>query len=316
MMSAWETTEVVIASGEDASTSPRASRSYWRQSWERLRSNRFAMVSGVVLLLLAVIAITAPLSSRSVTHYDPAQQDLNHVFAAFSGAHWLGTDELGRDTLTRLIWGARVSLGIACVTVLLYILIGGTVGLVAGYYGGLVDEIVMRVVDMLLSIPAIYLLILITSILPLSVGPIRIEHNALSIAFIIAVTSWGGIARLVRGDALSVRHRDFVLATRSIGASDARLILRHVLPNILPVVMVAASLGVAQVILLEAALDFIGVGVQPPTSSWGNMLYNSQTYFFHSAALVVLPGACIALATLAANIFGSAVRDAYDPRLI
>ena len=300
----------------------RPAQSYWSESWERLRNNRFGMFFGGVLIVMSLIAIAAPLISSSITHYDPGDQDLANTFQSFSHQHLLGSDELGRDTLTRLVWGARVSLGIGFLTVLLYILIGGSVGMLAGFYGGLVDDILMRFVDVLLSIPTIYLLILITSLLPLPIGPdaahhpwVVIRHDAVSISVIIAITAWGGVARLMRGEVLSIRSRDFMLATKSLGASDVRLMLRHLLPNALPVMIVTASLGVGQIILVEAALDFIGLGVQPPTSSWGNMLLNAQTYFTHSVLLVYLPGLAIVLAVLSANIFGNAVRDAYDPRL-
>jgi peptide/nickel transport system permease protein len=299
----------------------RPARSYWAESWDRLRSNRFAMFFAGVLAVMALIALLAPLISTYVTHYDPSTEDLDHIFGGFSRQHWLGSDELGRDTLTRLVWGARVSLGVGFLTVLLYLLIGSTIGLAAGYYGGWIDDVLMRFVDIVLSIPAIYLLVLITTILPLPIGGstqhpwILIQHNAVSLAVIIAVTSWGGVARLVRGEVLSVKNRDFMLATRSLGASDFRLMARHLLPNVLPVMIVAASLGVGQIILLEAALDYISLGVQPPTPSWGNMLLNAQSYFFHSLLLVWLPGLCIVITVLSANIVGNAVRDAFDPRL-
>jgi peptide/nickel transport system permease protein len=300
-----------------ASDSPelRRHRSYWSESWVSLRENRPGMAAGALVLLLSLIAVAAPLFSRLVTHYPYDYQDLNNIFAGFSRQHLLGTDELGRDTLTRLIYGARVSLGVGFLTVGLYVLMGGTVGLIAGYYGGWVDDVLMRFVDMLLAVPTIYLLILITSLLPLTFGPVVIQHDAVSLSIVIAVTAWGGVGRLVRAEARSIKGRDFLLATRSIGASDFRLMARHLLPNVLPVLVVAASLGVGAIILLEAALDFIGLGVQPPTPSWGNMLFNSQSYFFHSIWLVILPGACVFVTVVAANVFGNAVRDAFDPRL-
>jgi len=298
-----------------ADVTRRPTRSYWGESWSRLRENRLGVASGALILLLAVIAIAAPLLSRYLTHYDFDHQDLDRIFSPFSRAHWLGTDELGRDTLTRLIYGARVSLGVGFLTVSLYILIGGSIGLTAGYFGGWVDDVLMRFVDVLLTVPTIYLLILITSLLPLTLGPVVIRHDAVSLSIVIAITAWGGVARLVRGEALSIKQRDFMMATRSIGASHVRLMARHLLPNVLPVMIVVASLGVGVIILLEAALDFIGLGVQPPTPSWGNMLFNSQSYFFHSIWLVILPGTCVFVTVVAANVFGNAVRDAFDPRL-
>ena len=304
------------------SWSGRPAQSYWSESWERLRGNRFGMTFGAVLVVLSLIALAAPLVSQFVTHYQPSDTQLSNTFQGITRVHLLGTDELGRDTLTRLVWGARVSLGIGFLTVLLYVLIGGTVGMVAGFYGGLIDDLLMRFVDILLAIPTIYLLILITSLLPLPIGPdaahhpwFTVKHDAVSISVVIAITVWGGVARLMRGEVLSIRNRDFMLATRSLGAGDFRLMTRHLLPNALPVLIVSASLGFGQIILLEAALDFIGLGVQPPTTSWGYMLLNAVSYFTHSVLLVWLPGLAIVLAVLAANIFGNAIRDAYDPRL-
>lgn len=303
-----------------ASRAPRRSNGYWTQSWRRLRRDPVGVGAGVVLAGLVVVALMAPFISASVTHLTPDHQDLDHVFAGFSRTHLLGSDELGRDTLTRLAYGARVSLGVGFLTVALYIGIGATVGLLAGYYGGLIDHLLMRLVDVILSIPSIYLLILLTSLLPLPVGPpgrpwFVIRDDALSLSVIIASTAWGGVARLVRGEALRLKHREFVLAVQSLGASDFRVMVRHLLPNVLPVVIVVASLGVAGIILVEAALDFIGLGVQPPATSWGQMLSNAQTYFYKSPALVVLPGLAILVTVMAANLFGNAVRDAFDPHI-
>ena len=264
------------------------------------------MTAGALILGLAVIAILAPAISAWVTHFDPIRQDLDSQFDPPSLRHWLGADETGRDTLTRLVWGARISLGVGFLTVALQLLVGGGVGMVAGFFRGWVDGLLMRIVDMVLAIPAIFLFILMS---------ILVRPSALTLSVIIASVGWGSVARLVRGEVLSVSNRDFMLATRSVGASNARLILRHLLPNVLPIMVVAASLGVGAVILAEAALDFLGFGIHQPTPSWGNMLANSQTYFTHSTWLVVVPGLMIFVTVLAANVFGNAVRDAFDPRL-
>jgi peptide/nickel transport system permease protein len=299
----------------------RPAQGYWSESWERLRRNRFGMFFGALLVVMALIAIAAPLVSHYVTHVSPSDEDLSNTFSSFSRQHLLGTDELGRDTLTRLVYGARVSLGVGFLTVLLYILLGGTIGTVAGFYGGLTDDLLMRLVDILLSIPSLYFLILIVTLLPLPIGPnpshpwFILKHDAVTLSIVIALSSWGSVARLVRAEVLSIKSRDFMLATKSLGARDIRLMVRHLMPNALPVMIVAGSLGVGQIILVEAALDFIGLGVQPPTPSWGNMLLNAIIYFTHSILLVYLPGISIVIAVLSANIFGNAVRDAYDPRL-
>jgi peptide/nickel transport system permease protein len=287
-------------------TGTRPAQSYWNESWERLRANRIGMTAGILIVVLAAIAVMAPLFSLVLTHYQPQTINLDQTFAKPGAAHLLGSDELGRDTLTRLIWGARVSLGVAFLTVALSLSVGTTVGMVAGYYGGWIDDVLMRLVDTVLAIPAIFLFILMS---------ILFRPNAFTLAAIIASVGWGSVARLVRGEVLSVKQRDFIVATRSIGARDSRLMVRHLLPNVLPVLIVAASLGVGQIILVEAALDFLGLGIQPPTPSWGNMLTNAQSYFFRSGWLVALPGVTIFITVLASNLFGNAIRDSFDPRL-
>lgn len=284
----------------------RPAQSYWNESWERLRENRLGMAAGILIVVLALIAVLAPVFSAVLTHYQPQTINLDATFARPGVPHLLGTDELGRDTLTRLIWGARISLGVAFLTVAMSLTVGTTVGMIAGYYGGWIDDILMRLVDTVLAIPAIFLFILMS---------ILFRPNAVTLAAIVASVGWGSVARLVRGEVLSVKERDFILATRSIGARDSRLMVRHLLPNVLPVLIVAASLGVGQIILIEAALDFLGLGIQPPTPSWGNMLTNAQSYFFHSGFLVAFPGITIFMTVLASNVFGNAVRDAFDPRL-
>jgi peptide/nickel transport system permease protein len=204
----------------------------------------------------------------------------------------LGTDELGRDTLTRLVYGAQVSLAVGFLTATLSLVVGGTVGMVSGYLGGWLDNLLMRLVDVILSIPAIFLYILLSTLL---------RPNAVTLSFIIAFVGWGNVGRLVRAEALSLRSREFIVATRSIGAGTVRLIVRHLLPNALPVMIVAASLAVGQIILAESALSFLGLGIQPPTPSWGNMLSNAQQYYYHSAWLVLFPGLMIFLVVLAAS---------------
>jgi peptide/nickel transport system permease protein len=285
----------------------RPGRSYWQEATARLRRNRIGMFCGGVLVFFVVVAVFAPLLSALVTHSDYRTIDLTKTFAPpFRPGHILGTDDLGRDELTRLIYGAQVSMGIGFLAVFVALTIGGTVGLVAGYYGGILDGLLMRLVDMILAIPAIFLYILMA---------ILFKPNAITLALIIASVAWGGIARLVRGEVLSVRTRDFMVAASAMGASDVRLIVRHLFPNVLHVMIVFGSLFLGQVILIEAALDFLGLGINPPTPSWGNMLTNSETFFFHSSWLVIWPGITIFLSVLAANLFGNAVRDAFDPRL-
>ncbi|TMD35927.1 MAG: ABC transporter permease [Chloroflexi bacterium] len=287
-------------------SSTRPAQSYWNESWERLRANRIGIMAGALIVVFALIAVLAPVFSAVLTHYEPQTIDLSKTFSPPGSGHLLGSDELGRDTLTRLIWGARVTLGVALLTVAVSLTVGTAVGMMAGYYGGWFDDVLMRLVDTVLAIPAIFLFILMS---------ILFKPTPVSLALIIASVGWGQVARLVRGEVLSVKQRDFILATRSIGARHLRLMARHLLPNVLPVLIVAASLGVGQIILIEAALDFLGLGIQPPTASWGNMLTNAESYFFHSVWLVYFPGVMIFVTVLASNVFGNAIRDAFDPRL-
>jgi peptide/nickel transport system permease protein len=284
----------------------RPSPGYWRESWRRLRANPVGLGAGAVVLLLGAVALAAPLIAAVVLHQDPLSQDLHATFQGPGPSHWLGTDNLGRDLLARLLYGSRVSLAVGFLSVALSTTVGAAAGIAAGYYGGLADDLLMRLVDVLLAIPGLYLLILVTAV---------VTANVVTLACLIALIGWGPLARLARAEVLSVRNRDYVLATRSIGAGDARIVLRHVLPNVLHVLIVAASLGVGAVILLEAALDFIGLGVSPPTPTWGNMLTSAQSFFTRSVGLVVLPGAMIFVSVLATNLFGNALRDAFDPRL-
>jgi peptide/nickel transport system permease protein len=260
----------------------------------------------VYLLFLSLMALAAPLLSEYVTHYDPTTTDLSQTFLPPSPEHWLGTDQLGRDTLTRLIYGARISLGVGLLATAMQLLVGGAVGIVAGFQGGWFDDVLMRIVDVILAFPALFLFLTMAVVF---------RPNAVELALIIAVVGWGVVARLVRGEVLSVRAREYVLAARAVGAGNRRIVMHHILPNVVPVVIVAASLSVGQIILVEASLDFLGLGVPPSTPSWGNMLTSAQTLLYQSALLVLLPGIAIASAVLAATLLGNTVRDVLDPRL-
>jgi peptide/nickel transport system permease protein len=320
-MAVGDTAPALRESVQPLVTPTSAPQGYWAGSWSRLRRDRIALGAGTILILYSLIAVSAPLWPVYVTGLTPERQNLDALFAPpLSPPHWLGTDELGRDTLTRLVFGARVSLLVGFLAVAIALLIGSVLGLIAGFYGGLIEDMVMRLVDLLLSIPTIYLLIFITSLLPLAFGDpaeplLVLRHDALSLALVLAVTGWAPLARLVRAEVQAVTHRDFILAARSVGAGDIRLMIRHVLPNVLPVMIVTASLGVGFAILAEASLDFIGLGVRPPTPSWGNMLSGAQTYFYESGVLVVLPGLAIVTTVVSANVLGNAIRDAFDPRV-
>jgi peptide/nickel transport system permease protein len=261
---------------------------------------------GVVLLVcMSLAAIFAPV----IAEHDPYTTDLRAYRTAPSADHPLGTDSAGRDVLSRLLHAGRVSLRVGLVAVSIYAVIGIVLGGIAGFYGGWVDSLIMRLADMVLSFPSLIIIIVIVSIL----GP-----SIYNVMLVIGGLGWPPIARLVRASFLSLRERDFVTAARASGAGSSRLIFRHILPNALAPVIVAASFGMAQAILLEAGLSFLGLGVQPPTPSWGNMLTDAQSISVLRSMpwLWLPPGAMIALTVLSINFIGDGLRDAFDPRAI
>ena len=270
--------------------------------WQRFRRNHFAVAGVLVILLLFAASIFAPL----ITPYHPGTIDAYHVLLPPSADHWFGTDELGRDVFTRMIYGARISLKVGFVAVGIAVVIGTVVGLLAGFYGGWTDSILMRLVDIMLCFPTFFLILAVIAMLEPSIWYIMI---------IIGVTGWMGVARLVRAEVLSLRERDFVMAARALGASDMRIIFRHILPNAMSPVLVSASLGVAGAILTESALSFLGIGVQPPDPSWGNILTAGKDYIEFAWWLSLFPGLAILVTVLSYNLVGEGIRDALDPRL-
>ncbi len=270
--------------------------------WQRFRRNRFAMAGGIIVAGLFVLSFLAPY----ITPYDPATIDAYHVLLPPSASHWMGTDELGRDVFTRVIYGARISLKVGFVAIGIAVAIGTVVGLVAGYYGSWVDSLLMRFVDIMLCFPTFFLILAVIALL---------EPSIWYIMLIIGITGWMGVARLVRAEVLSIKERDYITAARSIGASNARIIFRHILPNAAAPVFVAATLGVAGAILTESALSFLGIGVQPPTPSWGNILTSGKDYLEFAWWLSLFPGVAILVTVLAYNLLGEGIRDALDPRL-
>ncbi len=268
----------------------------------RLSANRFAMVGALVVGFLFVLSFLAPY----ITPYAPDTLDAYRVLMPPSAEHWFGTDELGRDVFTRMIYGARISLKVGFVAVGIAVTIGTAIGLLAGYYGGFLDSLMMRGVDIMLCFPTFFLILAVIAML---------EPSIWYIMAIIGLTGWMGVARLVRAEVLSLRERDFVQAARALGASDLRIICNHILPNALSPVLVAATLGVAGAILTESALSFLGIGVQPPTPSWGNMLTSGKDYLEFAWWLSLFPGLAILVTVVAYNLLGEGIRDALDPRL-
>jgi peptide/nickel transport system permease protein len=276
--------------------------------WRRFRQNKLSMVGLGFLIGMIIVALGAGLISEYVTGFAPSDQSLRDKFAGVNdNGYLLGSDELGRDTLTRLVYGARVSLSVAGLAVLAALTIGAVVGVSAGFYGGWLDSVLMRFVDMVLSIPTIFLLLLVASMWRL--GPLKL-------ALVIAVISWVTLSRLVRGEVMAVKGRDYVDAARVVGVSNRRIMWRHILPNVAPVMIVWASLAVPGLILTEATLSFLGLGVQPPTASWGNMLTGALRNWSQSKLIVFLPGMAIYLTVFAINLMGNGLRDALDPRII
>lgn len=268
----------------------------------RFSRNRFAMLGVLVVVALFVVSLLAPY----ITPWDPDAIDAYHVLLPPSAAHWFGTDELGRDVFTRVIFGARISLKVGFVSVGIAVAIGTLLGLVSGYYGGVIDSVLMRFVDIMLCFPTFFLILAVIAML---------EPSIWYIMAIIGLTGWMGVARLVRAEVLSLRERDFILAAQALGASDWRILFRHILPNALSPVLVSASLGVAGAILTESALSFLGIGVQPPTPSWGNILTSGKDYLEFAWWLSLFPGLAILVTVLAYNLVGEGMRDALDPRL-
>jgi peptide/nickel transport system permease protein len=272
---------------------PAHRRSLWRLTWERFVRHRMALASALVLIGLGVAA----------------------------AAHPLGTDELGRDELVRLLYGGRVSLLVGLATAVISAVIGTLIGLVAGYYGGVLDSLLMRLTDTVIALPLLPLLIVLAAVdlsklgvpADLATSP---EASLYRIILIISLVGWTTVARLVRGAALTLRERDFVLAAIGQGASGPRIMLRHILPNAISPIIVATTLSVGTIILLESVLSFLGLGIQPPLASWGNMLTNAQELIYEAPMLAVWPGLAIFVTVIAFNFLGDGLQDALDPKAI
>lgn len=267
----------------------------------RFFKNKLSVAGAVILAFLALAAITAPF----LTPHDPTYQDITHRLLPPSSLHLMGTDDLGRDVLTRVIYGTRISLTIGFVAAGIFISIGTFLGLLAGYCRSWVEVIIMRLVDIILCFPAFFLLLSVIAY----VGP-----SIYNIMIILGLVSWTGVARMVRAETLSIRERDFILAAQGIGLSGLRIMFVHILPNVIAPVLVAATLGVGGAILAESSLSFLGLGVQPPTPSWGNMLMAGKDYIYFAWWLSLFPGCAILITVLAFNLLGEGLRDVFDPR--
>jgi peptide/nickel transport system permease protein len=295
--------DAVAVRGLGASPGGTAGQSYWQVAWRRFRKHRLALVGGVLAAALTAMALLAPW----IAPYSFDAISLGQRWRTPSDAHLLGTDELGRDVLTRIMYAGRVSLTVGFLVAVNVSIIGMLVGSVAGFYGGALDTALMRLVDVLLSVPTLPLYLILAALVP--------GGGMSRIILIFTAFGWTPIARLVRGQVLSLRTLEFVQAARAMGASETRLILRHLLPNALAPVIVAATLAVGGAILGESALSFLGLGIAPPTPSWGNMLQRAQEYVWNAPHLAVFPGLFIFITVLSFNFLGDGLRDALDPRL-
>jgi peptide/nickel transport system permease protein len=266
-----------------------------------MASRSWLYAGTAILLLLTAAALFAPV----VAPYDPLGQNLDQDLIPRSSEHWLGTDKLGRDILSRIIYGGRISLLVGITTVVLSLAIGIVIGSLSGYFGGWIDQMLMRLVDILMAFPGILLAIAFTAVL----GP-GLDHVILALCLI----GWTSYARLVRGEILSLRERDFIQAARSLGCRPKRIILRHLLPNLLPPLLIQSTFGLAAAIVAEGSLSFLGLGVEPPTPSWGAMLNDGRQFLLVAPHLTTYPGLGLMITVLALNLIGDALQDRLDRR--
>jgi peptide/nickel transport system permease protein len=275
---------------------------YLAMVWRRFKRHKLALISLYVLMALYIMAALAPLlCTQSYTAVAPADR-----LQPPSAEHWFGTDDIGRDVFSRVIYGSRISLAVGLVAAGFSVLIGTLVGAVAGYFGGKVDDLLMRITEVFMAFPTFFLLVTVAAVLPRSIFNIMV---------VIGLTSWPGLARMVRAEFLSLREQDFSQAARAVGAGHWRIILRHILPNAMAPIIVSATLRIGGAILSESGLSFLGLGVQEPYPSWGNILNRGRTFYLHAPWMMLMPGLFIFITVLAFNFIGDGLRDALDPRL-
>lgn len=276
-------------------------RSLWKDIKKEIRSNPAAVLACIFLFIMILGALLAPISP-----YDPNKLDLSSKFISPSSAHWFGTDEFGRDYFTRALYGGRVSLMVGFSAMFVTICIGTTIGIFSGYIGGRLDMFLMRFTDIFLALPSMLLMIVLNTIL---------KPGMITLIVVLSLFSWASVARITRAETMSLKERDFVVASKNLGAGSALIAAKHILPNILGPVIVAASLGVASAILTESSLSFLGLGISIPHASWGSMLQSAQAYILDRPMMAVYPGALILLTVLSFNILGDVLRSALEPKI-
>ncbi len=265
-------------------------------------SNKMTVFCSVLLILVILASLLAPLSP-----YDPDAVNVAEKLSGMSGTHILGTDELGRDTFTRALYGGRVSLLVGFAAMCVAVVIGTLIGTISGFKGGKVDIVCMRIVDVFLSVPSLLFIIVVYSFMP---------RNMVTLVLMLASFSWTRVARVVRAQTLTLKERDFVLAANALGVRQKTIIWRHIIPNLMPQIIVAASLSIANAILDESALSFLGYGVQLPMASWGSMLQSAQQYILHNPILAIVPGSMILITVLCLNVLGDMLQQILDPKLV
>ena len=277
-------------------------QSVWKDIWKELRKNKVAMVSVVLLAILIIAVLLAPLSP-----YDPYKLDASQKLQGISSSHWFGTDEYGRDYFTRTLYGGRVSLLVGFMSMIMTVIIGTSLGVFSGYVGGKVDVFLMSFTDIFLALPSMLLMVILNTFL---------KPGLPTLIVVLSLFSWASVARITRAETMSLKERDFVVATQNLGASNFRVIIKHIIPNILGPVIVAASLSVANAILMESSLSFLGLGVQIPRASWGSMLQGAQAHILDYPLLAVYPGVMILITVLSFNLLGDILRNALEPKIV
>ena len=270
--------------------------------WKELKKNKVAMVSVVLLAILIIAVLLAPLSP-----YDPYKLDASQKLQGISSSHWFGTDEYGRDYFTRTLYGGRVSLLVGFMSMIMTVVIGTSLGVFSGYVGGKVDMFLMSFTDIFLALPSMLLMVILNTFL---------KPGLPTLIVVLSLFSWASVARITRAETMSLKERDFVVATQNLGASNFRVIIKHIIPNILGPVIVAASLSVANAILMESSLSFLGLGVQIPRASWGSMLQGAQAHILDYPLLAVYPGVMILITVLSFNLLGDILRNALEPKIV
>jgi len=306
-----QTSEEIAPWGEDLdmfleTTATPEPLSFGKIAVRRILRDRLTMLAICVILVLIILSALAGVISEEILNVNPNSTDLLATFEPPSAEHWLGTDQLGRDQLSRLLFGGRISLAIGFAATAVSMTIGITIGLIAGFFGGFVDDFIMWFINTLQSMPFLFLLLIIVALF---------TPDPFWFVMILGFLGWMGTSRMVRGEVFSLRERDYVTAARALGASKFTCMVRHVLPNAIPIVIVITMIDVGAVILVESALSYLGLGVQPPTATWGNMLSNSQSYFHLGTHLVIFPGLLITITVLCLYLLGDGLRDALDPRM-